>query len=159
VFLMGLLFFGGFAALYAENKRALNRQLFYIFLTAWGMIFFVLIGIVPAFDDYRLDANLARSANLRVPQGETIYIIDPEPQVEPHSAWYLRQPIRRFRDVNDFLANVPARRGQTVYVITNNAQSTAMSQRGSVEILLRCGINPITSKTRDLTLVSYVPNL
>src|SRR5258705_4777020 len=68
VVMMGLLFFGGFAALYAESKRAANRQLFYIFLTAWGMIIFVLIGIVPPFDDYKLDADLARSANVRVPQ-------------------------------------------------------------------------------------------
>lgn len=159
VVMMGLLFFGGFAALYAEHKRAANRQLFYIFLTAWGMIIFVLVGIVPAFDDYKLDADLARSANIRVPEGETIYIIDPEPQVEPHSAWYLRQPIRRFRDVNDFLTNIPAAHGQSVYVITNNAQSAAMSQRGRVETLLRCKTNPITAKTRDLILVSYVPNL
>src|SRR5258706_6805577 len=159
VVMMGLLFFGGFAALYAEYKKAVNRQLFYIFLTTWGMIIFVLIGIVPAFDDYKLDADLARSANVRVPQGETIHIIDPVPQVEPHSAWYLRQPIRRFRDVHDFLSNVPTHRGQTVYVITNNAQSTAMSQHGAVETLLRCKTNPITSKTRDLILVRYVPNL
>jgi 4-amino-4-deoxy-L-arabinose transferase-like glycosyltransferase len=157
VIIMGLLFFGGFAALYAEYKRAANRQLFYILLTAWGMIIFVLVGIVPAFDDYKLDADLARSANLRVPDGETIYIIDPEPKVEPHSAWYLRQPIRRFRDVNDFLVNVPARAGQTVYVITNTPQSNAMAQRGAVETLLRCKTNPLTSKTRDLILVSYVP--
>jgi 4-amino-4-deoxy-L-arabinose transferase-like glycosyltransferase len=159
VVMMGLLFFGGFAALYAESKRVVNRQLFYIFLTAWGMIIFVLVGIVPAFDDYKLDADLARSASTRVPPGETIYIIDPEPQVEPHSAWYLRQPIRRFRDVNDFLANAPAARGQLIYVITNNAQSSAMSLRGKVETILRCKTNPVTSKTRDLILVSYVPNL
>jgi 4-amino-4-deoxy-L-arabinose transferase-like glycosyltransferase len=158
VVMMGWLFFGGFAVLYAEYKRAATRELFYIFLTAWGMIIFAVIGIVPAFDDYKLDADLARSANDRVPNGEMIYIIDPEPQVEPHSAWYLRQPIRRFRDVNDFLSNVPARSGQTVYVITNTPQSNAMSQRGAVQTILRCKTNPVTSKTRDLILVSYAPN-
>jgi hypothetical protein len=36
--------------------------------------------------------------------------------------WYLRQPIHRFRDVNDFLTNAP-RRGQMIYIITNNAQA------------------------------------
>jgi len=158
ILMMGLLFFGGFAALYAESRRAGKRQIFYIFLTAWGMIIFVLIGIVPAFDDYKLDADLARSANIKVPEGKTIYIIDPEPQVEPHSAWYLRQPIRRFRDVNDFFSNVPAQPGETIYVIANNAQSTAMSQRGKVATILHCKTNPIRSKTRDLVLVSYAPN-
>ncbi|HEV8290796.1 MAG TPA: glycosyltransferase family 39 protein [Tepidisphaeraceae bacterium] len=140
-----------------EHQRRFIAQAATIFAIAWIIPVLIQIVVIPKVDDYKLDADLARSANNIVPTGQTIFIIDPQPQVEPHSAWYLRQPIRRFRDVSDFLGNVPAEAGQSVYVITNTPQSNTMAQHGAVEILERCKTNPTTGKTRDLILVSYVP--
>jgi 4-amino-4-deoxy-L-arabinose transferase-like glycosyltransferase len=146
---------GGLIMIFMEYQRRLVGQLAVIFATWWIVVVLVQVLIIPLVDDYKLDADLARSANARIPDGQTIYIIDPEPRVEPHSAWYLRQPIRRFADVDDFLARAPA--PQPLYVITNAAQSTAMAKHGTVQVLERCKTNPVTQKTRDLMLVSYVP--
>jgi 4-amino-4-deoxy-L-arabinose transferase-like glycosyltransferase len=147
---------GGLIMIFMEYQRRLVGQLAAIFTTWWIIVVLVQVRIIPLVDDYKLDADLARAANARVPAGQTIFIIDPEPKVEPHSAWYLRQPIRRFADVNDFISNVPARASEAVYVITNAAQSDAMSKRGTVQTLEHCKNNPVTQKTRDLILVSYV---
>jgi 4-amino-4-deoxy-L-arabinose transferase-like glycosyltransferase len=148
---------GGLIMIFMESQRRLVGQLAAIFTTWWIVVVLVQVRIIPLVDDYKLDADLARAANARVPAGQTIFIIDPEPKVEPHSAWYLRPPILRFADANDFLSHVPARPGEAAYVITNAAQSDAMSQRGVVQIIQRCKTNAVTNKTRDLILVSYVP--
>jgi 4-amino-4-deoxy-L-arabinose transferase-like glycosyltransferase len=156
--IIGVLGVGGLVAIYMEYERRLVVQLAAIFATAWIVCVLVQILIIPLVDDYKPDADLARAANGIAPGAATIYIIDPEPRVEPHSAWYLRPPIRRFRNVDEFLANTPGRAGEKIYVITNTAQSTKMGERGTVQTLATRQ-NPLgKTKPRDLIFVSYVKN-
>jgi 4-amino-4-deoxy-L-arabinose transferase-like glycosyltransferase len=156
--IVGVFGVGGLVAIFMEHERRTVGQLSAIFTTAWIIPILVQLLIIPIVDDYRADADLARTANHIVPSADMIYIIDPEPRVEPHSAWYLRQPIRRFRDENDFLANAPTRPGKKVYVITNTTQGNAMAQRGTVQTLAQRESDRRVARPRELILVSYTPN-
>src|SRR5205814_7644322 len=157
--IMGMFAIGGLVVIYLESKRRLVGQLVAIFATAWIVPILVQVLIIPTVDDYRMDADLARSANEMVPAGEKIFIIDPERGVEPHCAYYLRAPIWRYRDVKDFLDNGPGRNGKKVYVMTESEQSGQLAQRGRVETLLRNGTHFFgKSNQHDLVLVTYLGN-
>jgi 4-amino-4-deoxy-L-arabinose transferase-like glycosyltransferase len=135
--LMGLLMAGGLAAIYMEHRKHTAGQLGAIFATAWVLPVLVQLLIIPTLDDYKSEAALARAANKLVDRNETIYIIDPAPRVEPHCAYYLRPPIRRFRDVNDFLKNGPARPDVAIHLWANIEHHEKLNEHGRSEILLR----------------------
>jgi 4-amino-4-deoxy-L-arabinose transferase-like glycosyltransferase len=156
--IIGVLGIGGLMMIFMEYHRRLVGQLGAIFATAWLVPILVQLLIIPIVDDYKPDADLARSANNIAPNATKIYIIDPEPHVEPHSAWYLRPPIWRFRNVDELLASAPARAGEKLYVITDTSQRTRMAERGTVQTLAIRQNELGKSNPRDLILVSYVQN-
>ena len=154
--LLGLIWWGIVCVVDALRNKDIRQTVFRLFIATWVLCQFVFVLIMPQLDDYRADADVARTAN-KLPPGTMVYIIDPEPQVEPHSAWYLRPPIRRFRDVNDFLANAPLHAGEKVYVMTNTTQSKTIAIKGTVETLAERDNSLKSKRPRDLILISYVP--
>jgi 4-amino-4-deoxy-L-arabinose transferase-like glycosyltransferase len=156
--MMGLLAVGGLCAIYMEHRRKLVGQLIAIFATAWIIPVLVQVLIIPTVDDYKSEAELARAAKDVVPRDATIYVIDPAPRVEPHSAYYLRPPIRRYRHVEDFLSNGPARPGQPVFLFTTLAQRDELSQHGKVEIHLRRQGLVKPRGEMEPVVISYIAN-
>jgi 4-amino-4-deoxy-L-arabinose transferase-like glycosyltransferase len=155
--LMCLLAAGGLAAIYMEHRRHLIGQLSGIFATAWVLPVLVQLLIIPTLDDYRAEAGLAREANRVVDKKETIYIIDPMVRVEPHCAYYLRAPIRRFRDVDDFLNNGPARPDRRVYLIATVEHHEKLAQYGASDILARRHGLVKPRQEKEPVLITYLP--
>jgi hypothetical protein len=157
--LMGLLIAGGLAAIYMEHRRHTIGQLSAIFATAWILPVLVQLLIIPTLDDYRAEAGLAREANRLVDKKETIYIIDPMPRVEPHCAYYLRPPIRRFRDVNDFLTNGPARPDRIIHLIATVEHQEKLAQHGASDILARRQGLVKPRQEKEPVLISYMAKM
>lgn len=128
---LALLLIGGLATIYMEHLKRPRAQIAALFATVWLILVAVNVLIIPTQDDYKFDAVLARQANLLVPPNQPIYLIDPEPRVEPHEAYYVRPPILRARNAPDFVGTAST----VTYLIATRAQAESLTTNGQVEIL------------------------
>jgi 4-amino-4-deoxy-L-arabinose transferase-like glycosyltransferase len=151
---LALLLIGGLVTIYMEHLKRPRSQIAALFATLWLIIVGVHLLIIPTQDDYKFDAALARQANLLVPPDQLIYIIDPEPKVEPHEAYYSRPPILRARNEPEFV-----RAASTVsYVIATRAQADALASSGQVDILAQCeSLHQKKSESTRRLLIKFTP--
>ncbi|CAN5698404.1 N/A [soil metagenome] len=97
---------------------------------------FVLIQslVLPSFDLYRDQSDLARRTNALLPPDAELVVVEiPDPQI----IYYLRLPVRYYRDRDEFAAEA-ARRGGTFHVVGPSKILPALQRLGSVRVLDRC---------------------
>lgn len=106
--------------------------------------------ILPRFDLYRPQAELAHRINARVPEGAPICLVEiPSPQI----VFYLRYPMKRFDNQEDFarwLDREPA--GKPVYVVGPRLVAEKVQPLGRSETL-----DQANALTR-ITLMELRPN-
>ena len=93
---------GGLLALHWERARAPRRMKFAYFMTAWAIAVGVQSWVMPAQDDFRYQADLAKIANGKTPPGDVIYMLGHrEEEQEAEYAYYLRFPMKRLMSIAD----------------------------------------------------------
>jgi len=97
-----LLAFCGAVVIYVARRQWTLATIVAVFGTAWVVSFALGFAILPAFEDYRWSAELAKRANYEVPPDQPIYLLNLK---EHNTAFYLRLPVIRADDVDAFDLN------------------------------------------------------
>lgn len=131
-------------------------------------VILLIVGIVDGyviphrFDDYRPQKELALAANQLVPPSATIYIIDPEPKVEPQIAYYLRPRIWRYPTPSSFIAFAqgPLAQRQNLFVVTTIGELPDLQQIAQAKILAQASaIRKHETPQQRLVIVELSPKL
>jgi hypothetical protein len=134
--LVAIVTIGGLLAIEAERRRWADAQLAVYFLTVGALAVGVQAGIMPAQDDYRPQADLARQADTIVPAHAMIYLLgNREEEHEAQYAFYLRPPIQRVDDFNVFKSSCPV---DESYEMIPAGMLGDLSALGRVEVLATC---------------------
>jgi 4-amino-4-deoxy-L-arabinose transferase-like glycosyltransferase len=150
--IIGVVAAGGLAAIEAERRRWPDAQLAAYFLTVGAVAIAVQVGIMPAQDDYRPQADLARQANALVPAGAEIFLLgNREEEHEASFAYYLRPPIQRVDDFDVFKKTHPP---GVCYATICSGLVGDLSTLGHVEVLARCSaLRPHETEDNRVLLV------
>jgi len=102
------------------------------FLTALAGGLGVQLLVLPAFDDYKASAQLAREADRLTPPGETIHLVL---LGQTQAAYYIDHPMRRVDGRQKFLDHFRQSEGQTFYILCQEATAAELTAVGRVEKL------------------------
>ncbi len=106
-----------------------------IFLACWIVGVGVQLFFMSAFDSYRGQAELARVIDRRAPRGAPLYVVAiPENQI----IYYLRFPLERHDQVDEFVQQFRNLPPGTHYIVTDTGQLTTLEAVGRVDILADC---------------------
>lgn len=111
-------------------RAHLAAMLAMVWLVAVGALSFV----VPHYDSYADQTELAGRVNGLVPEGATIHLVGLK---ENQITYYLPEPLVRVDDPADFAARLPSGHDE-VYVVAPQRVGEGLAQFGSIETLDRC---------------------
>jgi 4-amino-4-deoxy-L-arabinose transferase-like glycosyltransferase len=138
---------GGLLALHWERARAPGRMKFAYFVTAWAIAIGVQSWVMPAQDDFRYQADLAKLANGKTPPGDIIYMLGHrEEEQEAEYAYYLRFPMKRLISINE----VP-RGTDPIYAIAPTGLLPELN--GATTLSICQGLRPHETESDRLRLV------
>jgi len=117
------------------QMRRHNAQLTGLFATVWLIGVMVQSEVMPFFDSYNDQTQLAIRVNRLAPTDQPIYLLDlPENQI----TYYLRAPLVRVDEADAFADRLATeRQGETILIGPQNVLAE-LSSLGVVEVLDRC---------------------
>jgi hypothetical protein len=126
---------GLLAMIYCEERRLAAWHLGAMFATVWLAAVGVQTFIMPVYDSYRAQTELANQINQAVTPGEQLYMLDlPENQI----TYYLRPHVVRLDRVADFNPELAGAPGQDVFVLAPLRVAEELARRGETKELARC---------------------
>lgn len=87
---------------------------------AWGLELIVVTAIIPAYDDFRAEAEVGMASHTLAPAGQPLIMLG---LGERPVAWYARRPLQRLDNVAHF---APPREG-SIYVLTTEAIAAGLA--------------------------------
>jgi hypothetical protein len=139
---LAVLLVGGLVAIALEAGKRLDGQLVAIMATVVVVVVVNNVWIMGRhFNDFGFAREFALSVNERVPPGERLYIIDAEHEVDPHVAYYLRAPLWRFADEEQFVTFAHSAPGQ-IYVVGIADHAEKLASAGAVRAVIAAPAKP-----------------
>jgi len=149
---------GGLAYLRFERLRRPGLMVAACFLTLWAAAVGEQTWLMPVQDDYRYQADFARSANGLVPPGVPIYMLGHrEEEQEAEYAYYLRFPMQRLQSAEDF-KQIVAKQNAPAYAIAPAGFLPELSGIGQIQTLSQCtGLRPRETESDRFELLRVIP--
>lgn len=158
--LTGLVAGAGLAAFSTPGLIGTARsRLLVSFGTVWVIFVLTQAMVMPRFDLYREQSELARRTSLRVPPGADLSVVEiPDPQV----VYYLRLPLRRhdtWESFVDRLVDEASPDVQPRYVVAPKRLEAQLSLLGQVRQLDRSAdVHPRKPESERLTTFEVIPD-
>ena len=139
--------------LYFEGRRLAAWQVGAMFATAWLVGVGVQLFVMPGYDSYRAQAQLAQRVNGVIPPEQPLYMLDlPDNQI----TYYLQPPIVRLDKDGEFDARAATSSNDQVFVLAPLSVAETLARRGETREIARCSqINSYMTERDRLVFLSF----
>ena len=117
-----------------ECYRGPKAHLVGMFAMVWLLAVGTLSAVLPHYDSYRDQTELARRVNRTVPAADPIYLVG---AIENQIVYYLRPPVMRVDDPRELAGRLLPDRGD-IYLVAPESVGDRLARLGPVEALDRC---------------------
>ncbi len=147
---------GSLAIVYFEARRQITAQLASLFAVAWLVSVGAYTLVVPAYDSYRPQAELAQRVSHVLPKGERLYMLElPDSQI----GYYLPLNIDREDHFSRFPYRDEVRQADRIYGLAPHWVCDLLSRQGEVERLDQCAtVHKLLTEKDRMTFFAYKPH-
>ncbi len=153
--LMGVIGVGLLAVVYFEARRQITAQLVSLFAVAWLVSAGAYTLVVPAYDSYRPQAELAQRVSRTLRAGERLYMLElPESQI----GYYLPLNIEREDHFGKFPHRDEVRQAERTHGLAPAWVCDLLSRQGELERLDQCAtVHKLLAEKDRMTFFAFKP--